>query len=148
MVLLHDRETFLNIELKNGIFMYPGMEERVINLVRQYGMDERVVLSSFNHYSLVYCKSLAPEIRTGILYMEGLYCPWDYASSVGADALHANHFAVLPEFVTEATAHGKDYHPFTVNTTDRMQALIDAGVAGIITDYPDKLAELLANRGA
>lgn len=146
--LLRERDTILNIELKNGIFMYPGMEEKVINLVRQYGMAERVVLSSFNHYSLVHCKSIAPEIRTGILYMEGLYRPWDYASSIGADALHANHFAVLPEFIAEAAEHGKDYHPFTVNAPDRMKALIEAGVSGIITDYPDKLAELLDNRGA
>ncbi|WP_245237043.1 glycerophosphodiester phosphodiesterase family protein, partial [Paenibacillus ihuae] len=71
--LLQKRDTVLNIELKNGIFMYPGMEEKVIAAVRDYGMSERVVLSSFNHYSLAYCKSLAPEIRTGILYGEGLY---------------------------------------------------------------------------
>jgi glycerophosphoryl diester phosphodiesterase len=148
LALLRERDTILNIELKNGVFMYPGMEEKVIHLVRKCGMAERVVLSSFNHYSLVYCKSIAPEIKTGILYMEGLYRPWDYATSVGADALHANHFAVLPEFVAEATEHGKDYHPFTVNAPDRMKALIEAGVSGIITDYPDKLAELLANRGA
>ncbi|WP_438349061.1 glycerophosphodiester phosphodiesterase [Paenibacillus sp. FA6] len=145
--LLRERDTILNIELKNGIFMYPGMEEKVIHLVREFGMTGRVVISSFNHYSLAYCKSIAPEIRTGILYMEGLYRPWDYASTVGADALHANHYAVLPEFVAEATKHGKDYHPFTVNTIDRMKALIEAGVSGIITDYPDQLAELLANRG-
>ena len=145
--LLRERDTILNIELKNGVFMYPGMEEKVIRLVRKFGMTERVVISSFNHYSLVYCKSIAPEIRTGILYMEGLYRPWDYASTVGADALHANHYAVLPEFVAEATKYGKDYHPFTVNTIDRMKALIEAGVSGIITDYPDQLAELLANRG-
>lgn len=145
--LLHQRDTILNIELKNGIFMYPGMEEKVIQLVRQYDMTDRVVFSSFNHYSLAFCKSIAPEIRTGILYMEGLYQPWEYASTLGADALHANHYAVLPEFVKGATEHGKEYCPFTVNEPERMKYLIEAGVSGIITDYPDRLAELLATRG-
>lgn len=65
-------------------------------------MSERVIISSFNHYSLVECKKLAPEIRTGILYMEGLYEPWDYAKRIGADALHANKFAVIPELVAAA----------------------------------------------
>ncbi len=46
-----------------------------------------------------------------------------------------------------ATAHGKEYCPFTVNDPERMTYLIEAGVAGIITDYPDRLAELLAIRG-
>lgn len=146
--LLKDRDTVLNIELKNGVFLYPGMEEKVIAAVRDYGMSDRVVLSSFNHYSLAYCKSLAPEIRTGILYSEGLYRPWDYADSLNADALHAYHPAVLPEFIAEAAAQGKVYHPWTVNDREVMKSLIAAGVAGIITDYPDVLAGLLADRQA
>ncbi|MNB69482.1 Glycerophosphoryl diester phosphodiesterase [compost metagenome] len=146
--LLKDRDTVLNIELKNGIFMYPGMEEKVIAAVRDYGMSERVVLSSFNHYSLAHCKTLAPDIRTGILYSEGLFRPWNYAATLNADALHAYHFAVLPEFVAEAAELGKAYHPWTVNDPQRMNDLIDAGVAGIITDYPDVLAGLLAGRQA
>jgi len=113
--LLQERDTILNIELKNGIFLYPGMEEKVIAAVREFNMSDRVIFSSFNHYSLAYCKSLAPDIRTGILYMEGLYRPWDYAATLGANALHANHYAVLPEFVAEAAKHGITYHPFTVN---------------------------------
>ena len=145
--LLHQRDTILNIELKNGIFMYPGMEEKVIDLVRKYEMSDRVVFSSFNHYSLAFCKSIAPEIRTGILYMEGLFRPWDYAATLGADALHAYHYAVLPEFVLEATEHGKEYCPFTVNEPERMKLLIEAGVSGIITDYPERLAELLSTKG-
>mgnify|MGYP001389455884 CR=1 FL=1 len=145
--LLQGRDTILNIELKNGLFMYPGMEEKVIATVRDFHMSERVILSSFNHYSLAYCKSIAPDILTGILYGEGLYRPWDYAASLKADALHATHYAVLPEFVAEATKHGIDYHPFTVNDPERMKYLIAAGVAGIITDYPDLLAELLAAQG-
>lgn len=145
--LLQGRDTILNIELKNGLFLYPGMEEKVIATVRDFHMSERVILSSFNHYSLAYCKSIAPDILTGILYGEGLYRPWDYAASLKADALHATHYAVLPEFVAEATKHGIDYHPFTVNDPERMKYLIAAGVAGIITDYPDLLAELLAAQG-
>lgn len=145
--LLQNNSTILNIELKNGMFLYPGMEEKVIAAVREAGMSERVVLSSFNHYSLAYCKSLAPEIRTGILYGEGLYRPWDYAATLNADALHAYHYAVLPEFVAEAAMHGIVYHPFTVNDPERMKFLIAAGVSGIITDYPDVLAQLLAAEG-
>ncbi|WP_379135702.1 glycerophosphodiester phosphodiesterase [Paenibacillus sp. sgz500958] len=141
--LLQGTDIILNIELKNGVFLYPGMEEKVIAAVREFRMEERVILSSFNHYSLAHCKSLAPEIRTGILYIEGLYRPWDYAATLGATALHAYEYAVLPELVTEAAEHSMDYHPFTVNNPERMKQLIDAGVSGIITDVPDVLAGLL-----
>ncbi|WP_419874964.1 glycerophosphodiester phosphodiesterase [Candidatus Pristimantibacillus sp. PTI5] len=146
--LLKPTDIVLNIELKNGSIPYLGIEEKVIRMVRDYRMTERVIISSFNHYSLVACKQLAPEIRTGILYMEGLYRPWDYAASLQADALHAYKLAVTQEWAAEAAAHGIVYHPFTVNDPSEMEALIDAGAAGIITDYPDRLAEILARRGA
>lgn len=146
--LLQPTETILNIELKNGIFPYEGMEERVIALVRSYTMEERIIISSFNHYSLVRCKQLAPDIRTGILYMEGLYRPWEYAASLKAEALHAYKYAVTPEWIAEAAAHGIAYHPFTVNDAAEMERLINAGAAGIITDFPDRLTEVLARRGA
>jgi glycerophosphoryl diester phosphodiesterase len=122
------------------------MEAEVIAAVREAGLAEQVVLSSFNHYSLALCKSLAPEIRTGILYMEGLYRPWAYAATLQADALHAYHYAVLPEWVSEAAEHGVVYHPFTVNEEHEMKRLIEADVAGIITDYPDRLRDLLEAR--
>lgn len=146
--LTKERETIVNIELKNGIIQYPELEEKVIAMVRSFGMEDRIVISSFNHYSLVKCKSIASEIRTGILYMEGLYQAWEYAKTARADALHANKYAVLPEWVEEAKASGIVYHPFTVNDPEEMKRLIAAKVAGIITDYPDRLHQLLQTEGA
>lgn len=148
LLLTKDKETIINIELKNGIIQYPELEERVIATIRSFGMEDRIVISSFNHYSLVKCKSIAPEIRTGILYMEGLYEPWEYAKTVCADALHANKYAVLPEWIEEAKASGIVYHPFTVNDSEEMKRLIAAKVAGIITDHPDRLHHLLQIEGA
>ena len=133
--------TIVNIELKNGSIQYPELEKRVIETVRHYNMSEQIVISSFNHYSLVECKHIDPEIRTGLLYGEGLYKPWEYAKLAKADALHAYHRAVLPEWVEEAKQHGVVYHPWTVNDEEQMKTLIDAGVAGIITDYPDVLGD-------
>jgi len=143
--LLKDRDTILNIEFKNGTFFYPGMEEKIIAAVRKYNMSERVIFSSFNHYSLAHSKKIAPEIKTGILYGEGLYRPWDYAGTLNADALHGHYHWVQPESVKEAAQQGIIYNPWTVNDPERMKELIEAGVAGIITDHPDILAGLLAN---
>lgn len=145
--LVRGTDTIVNIELKTGVVLYPGIEQKVVDAVRHYGLSERVIISSFNHYSLVECKRLAPDIRTGILYMEGLYEPWDYAKRIGAEALHAYQYALTPELVTLAKANEVVYHPFTVNDPKVMLALINAGVAGIITDFPDRLAELLAKQG-
>lgn len=142
------KDVMLNLELKSGIVQYPGLEEKTVETVRRYKMDDRVIISSFNHYSLVKVKQIAPEMKTGILYSEGLYEPWVYARRLGASALHAAHYAVLPEFVQAARAVDIDYTPFTVNDTGVMARLLAAGVAGIVTDYPDRLAALLSLKGS
>lgn len=136
---------YLNLELKNGLVQYPQLEERTAELVRQYGLADQVIISSFNHYSLVLMKRVAPEIATAVLYNEGLYEPWEYAKRIGAAALHPIRYAVTKEWVDEAKAAGVRYHPFTVNHEEEMKRMLAFGVSGIITDYPDKLAALYQN---
>lgn len=141
--LAKQHDLYLNLELKNGFVQYPELELKVVELVRRYDLVEQVLISSFNHYSLAHMKKLAPEIETAILYMEGLYEPWEYARRVGASALHPYFYAVRKEWVAQAKETGIRTHPFTVNEEHEMRALLAAGVDGIITDYPDKLANLL-----
>src|SRR5690606_19819357 len=50
--LVEPRDTIINLELKNGVVQYPGLESKVIDMVRRFGLSERVIISSFNHYSL------------------------------------------------------------------------------------------------
>ncbi|WP_433581680.1 glycerophosphodiester phosphodiesterase [Paenibacillus amylolyticus] len=141
--LVQGKGTLLNLELKNGIVSYKGMEEMVIQAIRDWNLEQQVVLSSFNHASLLRCKRLAPEIRTALLYMEKLYRPYDYAAKLEATGLHPYKLAVTQEDVAAALAHGVVTYPFTVNDPAEMQAMIDMGVQGIITDVPDVLASLL-----
>lgn len=141
--LTRDTNLIINLELKNGVVPYEGIEEEVIRMVQTYRMSDRVIISSFNHYSLALCKQIAPEVKTGILYMEGLYQPWEYAKTIQADALHAYKFAILPQWVKDAAYHGIAYHPFTVNEENEMERLLQFGVSGIITDYPDRLDAIM-----
>ncbi|MCP1185669.1 glycerophosphodiester phosphodiesterase [Paenibacillus sp. 1781tsa1] len=141
--LVQGKGTLLNLELKNGIVSYKGMEEKVIKAIRDWNLEQQVVLSSFNHASLVRCKRLAPELRTALLYMEKLYRPYDYAAKLEASGLHPYKLALTQEDVAAALAHGIVTYPFTVNDPTEMQAMIDMGVQGIITDVPDVLASLI-----
>ncbi|MBO3287236.1 glycerophosphodiester phosphodiesterase [Paenibacillus sp. FSL M8-0228] len=140
--------TIINLELKNSIYLYPGMEEEVIAAVKRFGLEQQVIISSFNHESLALCAQLAPEIKTGALYIEIMVRPSEYATQFGVTALHAYKQVVTPEAVSEALALGVVYHPWTVNEPEEMKRLLEAGVNGIITDYPDRLAHLLAVRSS
>ena len=50
--LMRHTDMKVNIELKNSVFFYEGMEEKVIALVKDLGMEEQIIYSSFNHYCL------------------------------------------------------------------------------------------------
>jgi len=134
-----------NIELKNGIFRYEGMEEKVVQLVRHYDLSERIVISSFNHYSIVHCYRLAPEIEIAPLLSDGLYMPWVYASSIQAKGFHPHYLAAPEEIIRQSLHAGIHVRPYTVNKKEVMQKLIEVGCTAFITDEP-KEAILLRNQ--
>lgn len=142
LALLAPTELELNIELKNGVVPYEGMEEAVIRLVREYGMENRVVFSSFNHYSMVKMAQLAPEIETAVLYMAGIYEPWNYVKPLGIRALHPYYLGVRPEIVQGAKAAGIKIRPFTVDAEADLKKMIALGVDAVITNDPLRMKKL------
>lgn len=125
-----------NIELKNGIFPYKGLEEKVVNLVREYDLSNRVIISSFNHYSIVYFYRLAPEIEIAPLISEGLYMPWIYANSIRAKGFHPKYLSVTDQIIKESIKNGIAVRPYTVNKEEDMTRLFNIGCSAIITDDP------------
>lgn len=132
----------VNVELKNGIIDYPNIEEKTIELINHFNLQKRVIISSFNHYSLVKCKEISSDIETAILYMEGLYKPWDYAMSIGAKGLHPHYYAANPKIILESQQCGIDVRPFTVNEIDTIDSLFKNKCSAIITDFPELAAQL------
>lgn len=133
----------LNIELKNGLLPYDGLEREVVRLVREYAMERQVVLSSFNHYSVAHLARYAPDMETAILYEAGLYRPWEYAAHVGARGLHPYFYAAPPEIVRASQQAGLKIRPWTVNREEDFRRLALSGVDAIITDYPKRMRALL-----
>ena len=127
----------LNIELKSGLIAYPGIEAAVLDLVTKYDMVGRVIISSFNHYSLVNIREQHSTIETAVLFMEGLYEPWDYAKRIGAQSLHCYFPAARPFLIEGAKKAGIPLRLFTVNEEAHLNGFMRAGCDGIITDNPE-----------
>lgn len=140
--LLKPTNLTINVELKTGVFFYPGIEEKVLKLTKEMGMEERIWYSSFNHYTVKKIKELNPEAKTGILYADGIYEIGAYAEKLNADALHPALYNVLyPGMVEDCHRRGKRIHVWTVNEIPHIQQLLAAGVDAIITNYPDRVSK-------
>lgn len=141
--LVKDSKIMLNLELKNSVIEYKGLEEKVIGMVHSYGLSGKVIISSFNHYSVKKCKEISPEIKCGILYESVLYGAGSYSKSLGIDACHPNFYTLKPYIVEEIKKNGLKINTWTVNEEEYMKIMINMDIDGIITNYPDLLHNLL-----
>jgi glycerophosphoryl diester phosphodiesterase len=160
LVVRRDRR--VNVELKLQPRRYEGLVEVVVGLIRRLKVEERVVLSSFDHAALAHCKRLAPELPCAVLTVERLHLPGRYvAEVVGADGWNPGcigeadalgfgsvAFATRGEAaldhaaIADARAHGLQVQAWTANDDVRLRGLVALGVDGIITDFPNRLVAL------
>lgn len=134
----------LNIELKNSIHLYPGMEEEVVRAVKEAGLSSgQVIYSSFNHRSMQAMARLTSGFSCGLLYAGILHNPVDYAKTCQAGAIHPmiNNLQI-PGLVRECHAAGLRIHTWTADEDAHIVAALALGVDAIITNEPGKAVAL------
>lgn len=99
--LVRTSSVFTDIELKNSIFPYPGLEREVIRLIRRYGLEDRTLFSSFNHFSILECKKEAPEIFCGLLTWSWLIGAGGYTRKNGVECYHPEFHSVTSAAMEE-----------------------------------------------
>ena len=134
-----------NIELKASGGLDAELAEKTIRLIKKAGLQERIVLSSFNHYVLVHVWRIAPEIETAPIYRDGLYMPWIYAKAIGAGAMHPAVRAAPEPVIAGALKAGMKVRPYLINSAEEMERLFRIGTTGIITDDPRTARHVLGN---
>ncbi len=125
----------INIELKNSVKPYKGLENKVLALVRERNLADRVVLSSFNHYSLQRLRERGWTGELAAVHDGMLREPWRYFRELDVQAVHPpRHVLMVPGFVTRAHRAGFKVRVWTVNKAAQRQRCVRLGVDGIFTD--------------
>ena len=127
----------INVELKNSVVMYPGLEEKVLAQLRSFGVEDRAVVSSFNHESLLRVRKLAPNLRLGVLHQDILVKPWAYTRRLGIPAVHPPALAVTKKYVQRAHAAGIAVRPWGIDDEQVLRRLLRWGVDAVFVDNPD-----------
>ncbi|MBP1754293.1 MAG: Glycerophosphoryl diester phosphodiesterase [Firmicutes bacterium] len=136
--LMKDTNLLINVELKNGVIFYEQLEERVLELTEKYGLQNRVIYSSFNHYSVMKLKKLKSSISAGFLYEDGYLDMPEYAERYGVEALHpALYNLQYPNFIEDCRRRGIVLRVWTVNDPKDMRMICEKGINSMITNYPD-----------
>ena len=129
----------LNIELKA-----PGLEAKVAAVMRAHHGVESSIVSSFDWRSIAAINRIDPEIRFGLLAEKK-------PDELLARAIEMRAYAINPRFdmVTAdlcASAHRANLKvlTWTIDVPQLMELLLEAGVDGIMTNYPERLRAVLA----
>jgi len=119
----------------------------VLAKIREYHLEKRVILQSFDFRTLLAMKRIAPEIRLSALTVDGTRPFPAIASEAKADIISPEFNLVTPEKAEAAHSAGLQVVPWTANTPKEWDPLIAAKVDAIITDDPAALIAYLKKRG-
>ncbi len=138
----------VNVEIKKGPRgPHDGIVERLAEFLVGRGALQQVVVSSFEPSYLRQLRQLLPDVQIALLYHKPLPDPCRLALDEGWQALHPHLSCVTPALVEQAHAQGLLVRGWNPNTAPEMEPLLDAGVDGIGTDFPEILRALAEARG-
>jgi glycerophosphoryl diester phosphodiesterase len=156
LVAAHESRLAVVLELKTLSRRYPSIAGKALDVVRELDMENQTLITSFDHALLFDIRRQNATIAIGVLTAERLYRPREYVQALDADA-YEPHTDVLcrggsadevdTELIHELTRAGVRVNVWTENSESRMRTLIDAGVTGLFSDYPNRLARVLASTG-
>ena len=146
-------DTRMNIEIKQG----PDNVTRIFcDKVREYGMQDKVVVASFSAEMMQEFRTDCPDIATAagvgeaapffilnLVYLAGIWHP--PAETLQMPGFRNGRPMINKRFINAAHQHNLFVYVWTVNDQSELQAMVEMGVDGIITDYPDRLLAIMAN---
>ncbi|NMB12546.1 MAG: glycerophosphodiester phosphodiesterase [Firmicutes bacterium] len=144
---LIDAQTALNIEIKAGRQIYPGIVSRLLEVISHYGLGDRVVISSFHRAYLREVVQKAPKIEVALLYAEALPQVLDEAIQERWQGLHPWYRIIDRDLIDGARRRGLSVRAWTVNQLPEMVSLVKLGVNGICTNFPDMLKSVVTELG-
>jgi glycerophosphoryl diester phosphodiesterase len=128
----------LNIELTNYASPFDALPDIVVRIIRQYGIQGSVLISSFNPKALLRVRKIEPEIQCGLLIKSSEpRCLRRLLRIVVAhDAVHPSFGILGQNEMEEYKRSGKRVFVWTVNLYEDVIQMLRLGVDGIITDDP------------
>ena len=149
-------DTYLNFDIKDTAPAVEPYEALLADLLRKSGRGDDVIVASFHDGATDAFSAVAPEVSTSagtaavasfyFAVQDGVSPPPIRHQALQVPAAMEGTTIVDQQFVNAAHEHGLAVHVWTVDDPAEMEALLDLGVDGIMTDRPSVLAGVLERR--
>lgn len=141
LLFTRDNNWRVNVEIKKT---QPPLEsfsvvEQVIDLIVSLNMQDQVLLSSFEHSYLTTAQAINPAITTAALIEQPVADPLALLQTLQCQVYHPHHKLINTEQISQLRQAGYEINVWTVNQPEEISYFTQAGVSGIITDFPQTL---------
>ena len=135
----------INVEIKSEA-VDRGIVTKVASAIQRHGMIDQVVVSSFSPTALQQMHTIAPEIRTAVVYKTKYHQGRDameIVTGLGASVFNIKRQRLTKEMMRRCAENDIPVGIYTVNKPRRMRRMVKKGIDAIFTDHPDRLLEIL-----
>lgn len=140
--LVKDSDSVIHIELKNSFIGHKEMAQKVLEVIEQYNLQSRVVISSFNHQAVKTFNELGCNIETAILFEGVLSNPIEYLKEIGAKSIHTSINSLNPSLLDILKKNNIKVRCYTINSPEDFLYLKGIGIDAVFTDMADIIMKL------
>lgn len=133
------KRLIINIELTNYSSIRDGLAKKAANLVKQMGVENHVIFSSFHPYNLYITRRILPNVPVALLALpgkKGAIFRSNLLRWLSPDLIHPYFSDVDKQFVEKQHQKNRKVNVWTVNTETQIKKLLKDNVDGLITDDP------------
>lgn len=141
-------QVFINVEIKVDDRPYPRIEAEVARAIRDRSLQERVIVSSFDRATIERLRSIDPTLLCGFLSEDAPDDALEAAQDLGVTAIHLEASLITGPRLRQAHARGLGLLAWTVDDPVEMVRLVELGVDVVVSNYPDRLREVVLSRRA
>ena len=138
----------VNVEIKTEAVSeseYGGVEESVMKIIKDLGVEEQIIISSFDYRVIERIKKSNSKIRTALLYekkQSKKRSPVDLVKYYQVDAFNFSIRQLNDEWASQLNYLEIPFFIYTVNDEEKMRKVMEAGAKGIFSDKPDLLKKV------
>ena len=141
----------VNIEIKTEAVSdetQGGVVDKALQIVTDLDMSSSVIFSSFDYRVMEQLNVLDPKMAKALLYeasQSAELLPSELVQKYKIDIFNCSYKQLSVKWINDLQKHKIPYFVYTVNESELMKELIEKGVSGIFTDFPQELINIVEN---
>ncbi|MBP5437603.1 MAG: glycerophosphodiester phosphodiesterase [Treponema sp.] len=129
-----DTNIITNIEIKSYELYYTDIEKKAVKLIKKYGLEDRVVISSGNPFSLWLIRNYSKKVKIGYIDKGNIVGAIPMCAQLGVNAYHTGE-NVSQKTIDLCHENGLEVNAFTYGGKEVWERLFKMGVDTITTDF-------------